>query len=56
MNLLQILDQFKADKYIQDSISHWEVIPPKEAIFSEFPQGIEPKIKSVLEKRGIRKL
>lgn len=56
MNLLQILDQFKTDNYIKDCISHWEVIPPKEAIFSEFPQGIETRIKSVLEKRGIRKL
>jgi DEAD/DEAH box helicase domain-containing protein len=56
MNLLQILDQFKTENYIKDCISHWEVIPPKEAIFSEFPQAIEPRIKSVLEKRGIKKL
>jgi len=56
MNLLQILDQFKTDSYIKDCISHWEVIPPREAIFSEFPQGIETRIKSVLEKRGIKKL
>jgi DEAD/DEAH box helicase domain-containing protein len=56
MNLLQILDQFKTDNYIRDCISHWETIPPREPVWAEFPQGIETRIKSVLEKRGIRKL
>jgi len=56
MNLLQILDQFKVDNYVKDCISHWEAIPPREAILSEFPEEIETRIKSVLEKRGIRKL
>ncbi|MFQ6032432.1 MAG: DEAD/DEAH box helicase [Candidatus Zixiibacteriota bacterium] len=56
MNLLQILDQLKADNYIKDCISHWEVIPPREAIFVQFPEEIETRIKSVLEKRGIKKL
>ncbi|MCK4426961.1 MAG: DEAD/DEAH box helicase, partial [candidate division Zixibacteria bacterium] len=56
MNLLQILDQFKTDNYIKDCISHWEAMPPREALFAEFPEGIDTRIKSVLEKRGIRKL
>lgn len=56
MNLLQILDELKQDKYLQSCISHWEVVPPREAIYSEFPAGMNPRIKSVLEKRGIRKL
>jgi len=56
MNLLQILDQFKTDGYFKDCISHWEVIPPREAVYAEFLEEIDPKIKSVLEKRGIKKL
>jgi len=56
MNLLQILDQLKQDRYFQDCISHWEVIPPREAIYSGFPLSINTRIKSVLQKRGIRKL
>lgn len=56
MNLLQILDQFKTDDYIKHCISHWEVIPPREAVYAEFLEEIDPKIKSVLEKRGIKKL
>jgi len=56
MNLLQILDELKQDRYLQSCISHWEVVPPKEPVYAEFPAGMNPRIKSVLEKRGIRKL
>jgi DEAD/DEAH box helicase domain-containing protein len=56
MNLLQILDELRQDKYLQSCISHWEVVPPREAVYAEFPAGMNPRIKSVLEKRGIRKL
>jgi DEAD/DEAH box helicase domain-containing protein len=56
MNLLQILDQFKQDRYFKSCISHWEVIPPREAVYSEFPASINPRIKSVLQRRGISKL
>ena len=56
MNLPQILDQLRQDRYFQNCISHWEVIPPREAIYSEFPASINIRIKSVLEKRGIDKL
>jgi len=56
MNLLQILAQFKTESHIRDCISHWEVIPPKEALFAGFPEEIDTRIKAVLEKRGIREL
>lgn len=56
MNLLQILDEFRQGRYFQNCVSHWEVIPPRKAIYSEFPPGINPRIKSVLQKRGISKL
>jgi DEAD/DEAH box helicase domain-containing protein len=56
MNLSQILDQFKTDKYIRGCISHWEEIPAREATWTEFPEGTDTRIKSVLEKRGIRRL
>jgi len=56
MNLLQILDYFKKDPDIKSCVSHWEVIPPKEALYSDFPENIEDKLTSVLLKKGIRKL
>ena len=56
MNLPQILDDLRQDRYFQDCISHWEVIPSRNAIYSEFPGSINPRIKSVLQKRGINKL
>ena len=56
MNLLQILDYFKRDSDIRSCISHWEVIPSKEALYSDFPEDIDGKIKSVLNIKGITKL
>lgn len=56
MNLLQLLDELRQDKNFLDCVSHWEVIPPREAVYSEFPASINPRIKSVLQKRGISKL
>ncbi len=56
MNLLQVLDELKQDKYFQSCISHWEVIPPRKPVYVEFPSSIDPRVKSVLEKRGIKKL
>ena len=56
MNLPQLLDYLKSDKYLRSCISHWEVIPPREPVFADFPAGIEPDLISVLKKKGIGKL
>lgn len=56
MNLLQILDYFKNDLEIKSCISHWEVIPTREPLYSDFPESIEDRITSVLNKKGIKRL
>ncbi len=56
MNLRQLLDELRQDAYFQSCVSHWEVLPPREAVFSEFPSSVNPRIKSVLQKREIFKL
>jgi len=56
MNLLQILDYFKKDPSVNKCISHWERIPKKSAIYSDFPERVDKKVISLLEKKGIRKL
>lgn len=56
MNLLQVLDELKQNRRFHGCISHWEVIPPREAVYAEFPPGMNPGIKSVLQKRGISRL
>lgn len=37
-------------------VSHWERIPAKPGKFNDFPQGINPKLKTTLLKRGITQL
>ncbi|KPL02282.1 MAG: ATP-dependent helicase [candidate division Zixibacteria bacterium SM23_73_2] len=56
MNLLQILDYFKKDPRIKRCISHWEVIPPRPAVYADFPLGLDKKVISILQKKGIKKL
>jgi len=56
VNLPQLLDYLKKDEYLKDCISHWEVIPPRDPVYADFPSGIEPKLISVLKKKGIEKL
>jgi DEAD/DEAH box helicase domain-containing protein len=56
MNLLQILDELKNKQRHQECISHWEVIPARQAVVAEFPTSVSPRVKSVLQKRGISRL
>ncbi len=37
-------------------VSHWETIPAKPGKFKDFPEELNPKIKSTLIKRGIKQL
>ena len=56
MNLPQILDYFKSNPEISKCITHWEVISPRKANYSEFPETLDPRLKPVLEQQGIYKL
>ena len=45
MNLLQILDELKHNPRYRECISHWEVIPPRQAVLAEFRQIVQRTVK-----------
>ncbi len=56
MNLVQMLDYFKASEKITRNITSWVELPAREAVYAEFPEFIDRRIKAALEKRGVRRL
>jgi len=56
MNLEQLLDRWKQDEYFMENVTCWHTIPARPATFGEYPDGLDPRIPSVLAKRGIHKL
>lgn len=56
MNLEQMLDYFKASEKMMQNITSWVELPKREAVYEEFPDFIDDRIKSALERRGVRKL
>jgi len=56
MTLEQIIDHLKTESTISQNITHWEVIPEREAKYVDFPKNVDPRLVQALENRGIRKL
>lgn len=56
MNLEQMLDYFKASEKMMRNITSWAELPAREAVYAEFPDFIDERIKAALEKRGVRRL
>lgn len=56
MNLEQLLQSIKDNERIGKNITYWERIPPREAQFTPFPDGIDPRIKKALGGKGIYRL
>lgn len=56
MNLEQMLDYFKASDRIMGNITNWVEVPAKEAVYSEFPDFLDERIKEALKRRGIHRM
>ena len=56
MNLAQLLDQLKVDEKFQRHVTRWEVIPPADGRYADFPAGLDPRLADVLRGRGIAQL
>ncbi len=56
MNLEQMLDYFKASDRIMKNITSWVELPAREAVYNEFPDFIDDRIRAALERRGVRRL
>ncbi len=56
MNLEQLLDRWKQDEYFMENVTCWHTIPARPAQYGDFPEGIDPRIPTVLNKRNIHRL
>lgn len=56
MNLDQMLEYFRASERIMGNITSWIEIPPKEAVYNDFPDFLDSRIKDALTRRGVRRL
>ena len=56
MNLTQLIGQLRDNPAFMENVSHWETIPPKEAVYEPFPGSMHPGIPPVLASRGIYRL
>lgn len=56
MNLEQLLEVFKNSEAMKSCITHWHEVPAKEAVYEEFPEKMDDKIRAALLKRGIKSL
>lgn len=56
MNLAQMIDWLKAERAFMENVVRWHVQPPKEGNYCSFPNTLDERISSVLDKRGIHRL
>jgi len=56
MDLSLVLDQLQKSSEGRDCIVHWETLPPKKAVYADFPESLNFKLKIALERKGINKL
>lgn len=56
MNIEQLLEQMKLNERVIKNVTCWNIIPPREALYQDFPSSIDTKIKTTLERKGIYRL
>ena len=56
MNLAQLLDQLKTDERFLRHVNRWEVIPPADGRYADFPAALDPRLSAVLKGRGVDRL
>lgn len=56
MNVDQLADALRRDNIFMQNVVRWEVMPAREARYAPFPEGIDPRLLPVLEKRGVHQL
>ncbi len=56
MNLAQLLERLRGQEDFMRQVTHWRVIPAREARYAAFPEGIDPRLPEALEKHGIHQL
>ncbi len=56
MNLEQMLDYFKASDKMMRNVTSWVELPAREAVYADFPDFIDDRIKTALGRRGVHRL
>lgn len=56
MNIEQMLGYFRSNERIADNITKWVEIPAREAVYADFPQGLDDRIRIALKSRGVHKI
>lgn len=56
MNLRQMLDYIKTSEKMMRNITSWVEQPAREAVYDDFPDFIDARIREALEKRGVSRL
>ena len=56
MNVDQLTQLLRQDPLFMENVVRWEVLPPRQAQYAPFPEGLDPRLQPVLEKRGIHQL
>ncbi|MGI6184026.1 MAG: DEAD/DEAH box helicase [Candidatus Fimadaptatus sp.] len=56
MNTEQLLSHLKNDSAFMANVTHWDVMPARQAEYADFPEWFDSRLRAVLEARGIRQL
>lgn len=56
MNLEQLLDYMKSSEKIMSNITRWVEIPERDAVYNDFPESLDSRIREALIRRGIGRL
>jgi 5S rRNA maturation endonuclease (ribonuclease M5) len=56
MNLRQYITMLRNDPFFMENVACWKEIPARPARYADFPEGIDERIRRVLNERGISRL
>ncbi|MBT3273190.1 MAG: DEAD/DEAH box helicase, partial [Spirochaetales bacterium] len=55
-NLNLTIEKLENDPEFMSCVTHWERVTPRDGIFSEFPEDLDPRLKDILANRGTTRL
>ena len=56
MNLNQMLEKLKNDPFFMENVTAWRTVPPREAKYAPWPEGVDPRLPAALGKHGVHQL
>src|SRR4051812_24968241 len=56
MNLPQLLDQMQRSPYFKERITAWHEVPERDAVWADFPPGLDPRLVATLRRQGYDRL